>query len=114
MKYRLLAATACTAFSSRAIAASLSMKAPLWIAAWVAYLLILCFWVQSDRAPKALLVVGTSLGVVSAISSPFLIALLWALPSVGLMLHVIRCSLRNGAPGFAIKRDVLRAVRPSP
>lgn len=93
MKYRLFSAVVCTAFSFMAIAASLDMKAPLWLAAWGAYLIILIFWIKNNRAPMMLLVVGTVLGLASVISSPFFIALLWALPAIALMLHVIKCSL---------------------
>lgn len=93
MKYRLLAAVICTAFSCMAIAFSFSMKQPLFIAAWGAYLLILFFWVRDNQAPKALLIIGTLLGVISLCASYF-VGLLWAFPAVALMLHVIKCSWR--------------------
>ena len=95
--YRLLAALACTAFSWLALAASWRTQTPLWLAAWAVYLLILGFWIKNNRAPKPLLLVGTLLGGLSVLSSPFFIALLWALPAIALMLHVLRCSWRAPA-----------------
>jgi hypothetical protein len=93
MKSRLLAAIVCTAFSFMAIKISWSIKSPLFIAAWAAYLLILFYWVKSNRAPKALLIAGTLLGLASVLAS-FFVGLLWALPAIVLMLHVIWCSFR--------------------
>lgn len=97
MLYRLLAAVICTAFSWLALAASWRTQTPLWLAAWAVYLLILGFWIKDNRAPKPLLLLGTLLGGVSVLTSPFLLALLWALPAIGLMLHVLRCSWRAPA-----------------
>jgi formate-dependent nitrite reductase membrane component NrfD len=107
MKYRLLAAVVCTAFSFMAIKLTFIMKSPLFIlfiAAWAAYLLILFFWVRSNRAPRALLIAGTLLGVVSVLVS-FFTGLLLAFPAIALMLHVIWCSFRAATPDIAVKRD---------
>lgn len=98
MPYRLLAALVCTAASFLALEASWSVKAPLWMAAWAAYGLILGFWIVRNRAPKGLMIGGTLLGLASVLTSPFFIALLWALPAIGLMLHVLRCSFRQPRP----------------
>lgn len=99
--YRLLAALACTAFSWLALAASWRSQTPLWLAAWAVYLLILGFWIKDNRAPKPLLLVGTLLGGLSVLTSPFLIALLWALPAIGLMLHVLRSLATRAAHSAA-------------
>lgn len=55
----------------------------------MAYFAILYFWVRYDRAPKALVVAGAVLGVLSVIGS-YLMAFLVAAPSIVLMLHVLR------------------------
>jgi uncharacterized membrane protein len=104
MKYRLLAAIVCTAFSFMAIQMSFIIKSSLFIAAWAAYLLILFFWVRSNRAPKALLIAGTLLGVVSVLVSLFT-GLLLAFPAIALMLYVIWCSFRSATPDITVKRD---------
>ena len=111
MKWRLFAAVVCTAFSFTAIDVSWTTKSPLFIAAWVAYLLILVFWVRSNCAPKILLIAGTLLGVASVVGSYF-VGLMWAFPAIALMLHVILCSFRTKAPNLAVKRDALQAARP--
>lgn len=72
-----------------ALQISLAVINPLWIAAWAVYFAILVFWVKDDRAPKSIVVLGAVLGTLSVISSYF-VALLWAAPSIALMLHVIR------------------------
>lgn len=105
MPYRLLAALACTAFSWLALAASFRSQAPLWLAAWVLYALVLGFWIKDNRAPKPLLLIGTLLGGLSVLTSPFLLALLWALPAIALMLHVLRCSWRAPAKAEADTAD---------
>jgi hypothetical protein len=110
MKYRLLAAIVCTAFSFMAIQMSFVMKSPLFIAAWAAYLLILFFWVRSNRAPRALLIASTLLGIASVFESYF-VGLLWAFPAIALMFHVIWCSFRAATPDIAVKRDTPQAAR---
>ena len=96
MKYRLLAAVVCTAFSFMAIRISWDLKSPLLITAWVSYLLILLFWVRRNCAPTPLLIAGTALGLACVLGSYFL-GLLLAFPAIALMLHVIRCSFRTKA-----------------
>jgi hypothetical protein len=71
------------------------------ISAWVVYLLILFFWVRSNRAPKALLIAGILLGVASVIRS-FLFGALLASSAIVLMLHIIWCSFRAGQ-GFKLE-----------
>jgi len=44
---------------------------------------------------------GTLLGGLSVLTSPFLIALLWALPAIGLMLHVLRSLATRAAHSAA-------------
>lgn len=92
MKLRLCTAVVCTAFSFLAIYAAFRMDAPLWQAAWLAYAVILGFWVRQGRAPRWLMAGGTTLGIASVLTSPYLVALWWAAPAVLLMLHVARCS----------------------
>ena len=100
MKYRLLAAIVCTSFSFMAIHMSISIGSPIFIAAWVAYFLIIYFWVKTNRAPKALLIAGSLLGLVSVIGSYF-VGLMWAFPSIALMFHVIWCSYRAVSPNIS-------------
>ena len=73
------------------------MGVPLFIAAWGMYFLILFFWMKNNSAPKALLIIGTILGVVSVVVSNYA-GLLLAFPSIILMLHVIKCSFVPQAP----------------
>ena len=113
MKYRLLAAIVCTAFSFMAIHMSFSIGSPIFIAAWVAYFLIIYFWVKTNRAPKSLLIAGSLLGLVSVIGSYF-VGLMWAFPSIALMSHVIWCSYRAVAPNISVMRDAPQAARPLP
>lgn len=89
VKFRLLVAVICTASSYMALRFSLAYPTWIWSTAWTAYFTILYFWVRYDRAPKALVVTGTVLGVLSVIGS-YLMALLAAAPSIALMLHVLR------------------------
>jgi len=104
MKYRFIAAITCTISSFMALAISIEVNAPLFIPTWAFYFLILFFWVKDNYAPKTLIIIGTILGVTSVIASYF-VALLWALPSVILMIHVIKCSFFPPTTNNALKHD---------
>lgn len=60
----------------------------LWNAAWIAYFLILFFWIKNGYAPKPLMVIGTILGTLSTISTVFW-GLIFALPAIVLMIYVL-------------------------
>jgi hypothetical protein len=98
-------AIVCTAFSCIALWISFLGKVPLWITSWVMYFVILYFWIRYNRAPKALLIVGTSMGIISIISSSFL-ALIFAFPSIVLMFHVIKCSFFSVSSNTGVEQDV--------
>lgn len=63
----------------------------LWAAAWVAYFLILLFWIKNGYAPKPLMIIGTTLGTLSII--PFPLGVILALPAIILMIYVLIQSL---------------------
>lgn len=85
---RLIAAIFFTALSYMGIKASWPLyKMPIWGGAWVAYFLILFFWIRDDRAPKTLMLCGTILGTLSVIST-FFIGLIYTLPAIALMTYV--------------------------
>ena len=63
----------------------------LWSAAWIAYFLILFFWIKNGYAPKPLMIIGTALGTLSII--PFPLGLIFALPAIVLMIYVLIQSL---------------------
>ena len=91
MKYRLIAAILCTGLSFIAIGLSLKIAYPIFIPAWLLYFSILFYWVRDNRAPKALVVIGAVVGFSSVLFSA-LTAVLWAFPSIAIMLHVAKCS----------------------
>ena len=97
---RLTAAIMCTGFSFMAIEFSFETKNPLFIASWIAYFLILIFWVRNNSAPKPLLILGTIMGSFSIVISMF-IGLLWAFPAIVLIIHVIKCSYFTVTPRAA-------------
>lgn len=97
MKYRLIAAILCSSLSFMAIGLSLKIAFPLFIPAWVVYVLILFYWVRDNCAPKALVVVGSFVGILSVVLSGFT-AVFWAFPSIVLMLHVAKCSFWPQTP----------------
>ncbi|WP_444914624.1 hypothetical protein [Microbulbifer sp. TRSA007] len=97
MKYRLITAILCSSLSFLAIGVSLKIAFPFFIAAWILYFLILFYWVRDNRAPKALVVIGTVVGVLSVVFSAF-IAIFWAFPAIALMLHVAKCSFWPKTP----------------
>ena len=96
VKLRLLAAITCTAFSFMTGISALAIPPmlPLWIAAGMVYLFILYFWVMTNSVPKAILLIGTVLGAILIVCSPYFIALPMAAPSIMLMLRIIVCSFR--------------------
>lgn len=63
----------------------------LWAVSWVAYFLILFFWIKNGYAPKPLMIIGTTLGTLSII--PFPVGLIFALPAIVLMIYVLIQSL---------------------
>lgn len=63
----------------------------LWAASWVAYFLILFFWIKNGYAPKPLMIIGTTLGALSII--PFPVGALLTLPAIILMIYVLIQSL---------------------
>ena len=105
--WRLIVAICCTAFSYIGLAAAFvgltlyksfnisAVQDPsfylfplLWSAAWIAYFLILFFWIKNGYAPKPLMVIGTILGTLSTISTVFW-GLIFALPAIVLMIYVL-------------------------
>lgn len=92
---RLIVAICCTVLSYMGLLAALhaassspqDLLSYLWGSAWVAYFLILFFWIKNDRAPKPLMVTGTALGCCSvAITVGW--ALIHTFPAVALMIYV--------------------------
>lgn len=106
MKYRIIAAILCTGLSFMAIGLSLKIAFPLFIPAWVLYFFILFYWVRDNRAPKILIFIGAVVGALSVVLSAFT-AILWAFPSIVLMLHVIKCSFWPQKPNKSGERDAL-------
>lgn len=101
MKYRLIAAILCTALSFMAIWMSFKIAFPVFIPPWAIYISILFYWVRDNRAPKALVVIGAVVGVLSVVFSAFT-AIFWAFPSIALMLHVTKCSFWPQTPNKSI------------
>jgi hypothetical protein len=91
MIIRLMTAIICTCFSFMAISFSLMGYAPVLLVAWGVYFLILYFWVKHNRAPKALVIIGTIVGIIAVVFSYFS-AFFFAFPAIALMLHVIKCT----------------------
>jgi len=107
MKYRLVAAIVCTASSFIGLVFSFTTPFinPLWVASWAIYFVILYFWIKDNRAPKALMITGTIMGVISVVSSIFY-ALFFVFPSIALMIHVIKCTFFSKPPNIAVKQTV--------
>lgn len=80
-----------------AIGMSLKIAFPLFIPAWVLYVVISFYWVRDNRAPKVLVVIGGVVGILSVVFSAFT-AIFWAFPSIALMLNVIKCSFWPQTP----------------
>lgn len=92
---RLIVAICCTAMSYMGIEASWPLyKMPIWGSAWVAYFLILFFWIKNNRAPRILMIVGTLFGTISLFSTFLLgpmglfLGLICTLPAIALMTYV--------------------------
>lgn len=96
---RLITATVCTGASFIGILASWPRPPSdylnhLWLTAWVAYFLILFFWIKDNRAPKWLMVIGTLLGTLSVLST-FGWAMPFVFPAIGLMVYVLLLSFKD-------------------
>ena len=69
------------------------------------YFAILYFWIKDNRAPKALMITGTIMGVISVVSSIFY-ALFIVFPAIVLMIHVIKCTFFSKPQNIAVKQIV--------